>query len=213
MNCSCSYSQQNDLILEEIETELARGQTTVSDVLSDAKHMELHPQAPFREMIKKYAKPGKIKMITDLEPGKKITVKGLITISSGRPLNDALVYVYQTSDKGWYAADVPHISGNGGDMDHARLFAYLKTDNQGQFEYITIRPKGYPNSDLPAHIHIAVWKDGQMIHGIPGELLFDEDERLTPERRSRSLSDGFLVEKNSGTAQNPVYFYKIIVKE
>ena len=213
LSASCSYSQQNNSLLTKIETELAGGQTTISDVLSATKYMSLHPETPFREMIKKYAKPGKIKIITDSEPGRKITVKGMITTAAGKPLSDALVYVYQTSDKGWYAADIPHVTGNEGDMNHARLFGYLKTDSRGEFEYTTIQPKGYPNSDLPAHIHITVWKDGLVIHGIPGELLFDDDERLTPERRKQAVSNGFLIEKNTGTSQNPVYYYKIIVRE
>jgi protocatechuate 3,4-dioxygenase beta subunit len=212
INCSC-YSQQNNSLLSQIETQLSDGQTTVSNVLSDEKYMTLHPDAAFRDIIKKYAKPGKIKITTDSEPDKKITVKGTITTAAGKPLNDALVYVYQTSDKGWYAADVPHVGGNEGDMKHARLFGYLKTGSQGEFGYITIQPRGYPNSDLPAHIHIAVWKDGQLIHGIPGELLFDDDERLTPERRKQAIANGFLIEKGTGNLSDPAYSYKIVVKD
>ena len=103
------------------------------------------------------------------------------------------------------------MGGNEGDNGHARLFAYLKTNDQGEFEVSTILPKGYPDSDLPAHIHLQMWKDGINIPGVPGELLFDEDERLTPERKQRALRDGYLVEKNKGTTTNPVYNYSIIV--
>jgi protocatechuate 3,4-dioxygenase beta subunit len=152
-------------------------------------------------------------MVCLTEPGKKITVKGLIQNSEGNPFNNGLVYLYHTSDKGWYADTSAHISAFEGDTRHARLFAYLKTDDKGHFEFETIQPKGYPNSDLPAHIHISVWKDDQIIIGVPVELLFDDDPRLTPGRRSRSLSDEFLIEKNTGTSQRPVYFYKITIKE
>lgn len=128
-------------------------------------------------------------------------------------LNDALVYFYHTSDKGWYSDTAPHILMNEGDMGHARLFGYLKTDSKGQFEFETIRPKGYPNSDLPAHIHLMVWKDDQVVAGLPNELQFDDDPRLTPDRRSRSLREGNLIKKNSGTADKPVYLYDIKQKQ
>ncbi|MEP6595061.1 MAG: hypothetical protein ABJA71_03900 [Ginsengibacter sp.] len=96
---------------------------------------------------------------------------------------------------GWYSDTAAHVSMFEGDTRHARLFAYLKTNGKGQFEFETIQPRGYPNSDLPAHIHISVWKGEHLVRGVPGELLFDDDPRLTPERRLRSLSNKFLIEK------------------
>jgi protocatechuate 3,4-dioxygenase beta subunit len=45
---------------------------------------------------------------------------------------------------------------NEGDRRHARLFGYLRTDENGKFEFSTVKPKGYPNSTLPAHIHIEI---------------------------------------------------------
>ncbi len=83
----------------------------------------------------------------------------------------------------------------------------------GQFEFETVQPKGYPKSDLPAHIHIMAWNDGLPLRGVPGELLFDDDPRLTPESRSSSLRDGYLIEKNTGTANKPVYFNKIVLNK
>ena len=210
---ACLFSQDTNKLLAEIDAKLAKGQTNISAVLSDPGYMPLHSQTAFRQIIKKHAKAGKLKIITDTEPGKKITVKGKIESSNGKPLNDALVYFYHTSDKGWYSDTAAHILVREGDMGHARLFGYLKTDSKGQFEFETIQAKGYPRSDFPAHIHIMVWKDDQFIAGIPNELQFDDDPRLTPERRSRSLRDGNLIEKNSGTADKPVYFYEIKLKQ
>ena len=211
---SCSSpAQKADKLIRQVDVELTKGQTSISKVLSDTAFMFLHSLTEFREVIKRHAKAEKVTMISTVEPGKKITVKGIIETANRKALNDALIYVYHTSDKGWYSDTAAHISTNEGDMRHARLFAWLKTDDGGQFEFETTQPKGYPNSDFPAHIHISVWKDAQLVRGVPGELLFDDDPRLTPERRSRSLSDGFLIEKNSGTLQSPVYFYKITIKE
>lgn len=209
----CTYSQQNEKLINEIDGKLAKGQVTISGILSSPQYMFLHSQIPFREVIKKHATTGKVKIITDTEPGKRITVKGVIQVRNGKPLSDALLYFYHTSDKGWYSDTAAHISGHEGDPGHARLFGYLKTDTKGHFEFETIQPKGYPNSDLPAHIHIMLWRNGRVVSRVPGELLFDDDPRLTPERRSRSLNERFLIEKNSGNLQKPVYFYKIIVRE
>jgi protocatechuate 3,4-dioxygenase beta subunit len=209
----CTYSQQKERLINEIDEKLTRGQVSISNVLSNPQYMFLHSQIPFREIIKKHATTGKVRIITEAEPGKKITVKGVIQRHDAKPLSDALLYFYHTSDKGWYSDTAAHISGYEGDPQHARLFGYLKTDSKGQFEFETIQPKGYPNSDLPAHIHIMLWKDGRVVNRIPGELLFDDDPRLTADRRSRSLNEGFLIEKNSGSLQQPVYFYRIVVGE
>jgi protocatechuate 3,4-dioxygenase beta subunit len=206
-----SHAQDDTKMIQQIDDYLTNSKTTISKILSDNHFMALHPVTAFREVIKKHAKAEKVILVTDDEPGTRITVKAVVKTKSGEVLKNVLVYLYQTSDKGWYAADRPHVGGNEGDHRHARLFTYLKTNDKGEFEISTIMPKGYPNSDLPAHIHIQMWKDRNNISGVPGELLFDEDERLTPERKQRAIRDGYLVEKNTGTTANPVYQYTIIV--
>ncbi len=206
-----SSAQHEAKKMQQIDADLANAKTTISTILSDKNWMTLHPMTEFRQIIKKHARPEKVTMVTDDEPGKKITVRAVVKTTAGVLLKNVLVYLYHTCNKGWYAADRPHVGGNEGDYGHARLFAYLKTNDQGEFEVSTILPKGYPDSDLPAHIHLQMWKDGINIPGVPGELLFDEDERLTPERKQRALRDGYLVEKNKGTTTNPVYNYSIIV--
>lgn len=197
--------------IERIDKKLKANEWTISQVLSADSLMYLHSKTPFRNMIRANAREGSFSMITHTEPGTRVTIKASVKNKQGAPLTNALIYVYQTSDKGWYSDTAAHILINSGDINHARLFAYFKTDSNGNFSYETIRPRGYPNSDLPAHIHIHVWnKDGRVMHG-PGELLFTDDDRLTPERRKRSIEDGFLISANSGTEKKPAYEYKIIV--
>jgi protocatechuate 3,4-dioxygenase beta subunit len=207
--CS-SVSQDKNELLKKIKTELANRQTTISAVLSDASYMFLHPLTEFREIIKQNARAEKIKIVSGSEPGTRIIIRGEVKNEKGEAMGDALIYVYQTSDKGWYSDTAAHVLIFMGDMKHARLFGYLKTDDKGKFEFETIKPKGYPKSDLPAHIHIAMWKNDKYLAGVPGELQFDDDDRMTPERRKRSLQDGNIISKNSGTAKNPIYFYEII---
>lgn len=180
--------------------------------MTDPSWMAFHSQTAFRELIKKNAPSGKIVIVTPAEPGKKITIKCKVIGSNNMPVAGALVYAYQTSAKGWYSDTAAHIYANEGDMRHARLFGYVITDQNGEFEIATIQPAGYPKSDLPAHIHLSMWKDNKIIPDVPGELLFEDDERLTPERKERALRDGFLTAANSGTAESPVYRYQFILK-
>ncbi|HYG49578.1 MAG TPA: hypothetical protein VD905_01695 [Flavobacteriales bacterium] len=211
----CSVSQDSSdpqKKINEIDEELTRQTTTVSTVLSLSAYMDLHSLTAFREVIKKHAPTGKVKMITDAEPGKRITVKCELIDIKGKPVDGATVYVYQTSDKGWYADTAAHILVNSGDFNHARLFAYVKTDAKGRIEIETIQPKGYPRSDLPAHIHIHVTK-GTYSYRVAGELQFDDDERLTPARRKHSQEERYIISKNSGTNERPVYFYNLVEYE
>ncbi|MES2850270.1 MAG: hypothetical protein V4685_14525 [Bacteroidota bacterium] len=208
---SCiSTAQDKDKQLQDIDAALSSQKKSISNVLSDNNYLSLHSLTNFREIIKKYAKAEKVTMVTANEPGKKITVQGIVKTKAGEPISGALIYVYQTSDKGLYADTSAHVNMNSGDMNHARLFAYFKTNEKGIFEFETIQPQGYPNSDLPAHIHIMVWKEGRVIHNLPGELLFDDDERLTSERRKRSLEDGYIIAADSGPVGKPLYAYTLI---
>lgn len=206
-------AQNSTPTLQQLDVDLQSKKKTVNEVLADNAFMQFHSQTAFRDLIKKHASAGKVIMVTPSEPGKKITVKCKVTGSTGLPVAGALLYAYQTSAKGWYSDTAAHILMNEGDMRHARLFGYVYTDQNGEFELVTIQPAGYPKSDLPAHIHIAMWKNNQYIQGVPGELLFDDDERLTPERKERAVSDGFLIAKDSGTAGAPIYMYQFSVKQ
>lgn len=196
-------------IIKNLDVKLASKDITVSQILQDTAYMDLHSLTAFRDLIKKYAYEDAVTMITLIEPGTRITIKGKLTDEKAQPVKNALIYVYQTSDKGWYSDTAAHVLLMEGDMRHARLFAYLRTNNEGHFTLYTIMPKGYPGSDLAAHIHIQIWDaNGEPLRG-PGELQFEEDPRMTDERKERSLEEGYLISRNSGTKQNPIYEYVI----
>ncbi|MEO6252983.1 MAG: hypothetical protein ABIO79_06745 [Ferruginibacter sp.] len=203
---SACLSQPTDQI-KDLNTKLINGETTISRILSDPAYISLHSLTAFREIIKQNAKAEKIKLNTMAEPGTNITVKGSTLNRFGKPLINALVYVYQTSSQGWYSDTAPHILINGGDRKHARLFGYFKTNATGTFEITTVKPAGYPNSSLPAHIHIEIAMDDNSY--FISELLFDDDPRLVGEIRDRSMREKFFIVKNSGTATAPVYEYVI----
>ena len=198
VNCLRAQSDSTTL-LKEVETKLNSG-TTVSQVLTEKKYLSIHPDSRFRELINKYSSDKVLAIAPADEPGKKIRVLCTVKNESGKSIPGALVYLYQTDAKGWYAADAPHVQAFEGDIRHARLFGYVKTNGQGQFELHTVKPSGYPKSDLPAHIHVHVSANGYRPYGT--EFLFDDDERLVGSIRTNAQRNQFLISKPE-TATSP----------
>ena len=186
-----------DALIKEAEDKLKSNKATISQILTNKKYDAVHPETSFRNIIEKYCKAEPISITTDTIPGKKIRVIGIVKDNQGKPVADALIYFYHTDARGWYAADAPHVLMNEGDMRHARLFGYVKTDKSGQFELHTIKAAGYPKSDLPAHIHVHVSADGYQSYGT--EFLFDDDERLVGKIRENSIRNRFLISKPEKT--------------
>lgn len=178
-------------LIDKAERAVASGKSAY-EILTDDEYLGIHKWKRFRVLVRENARPAELTIVTSMEPGRRLDVIGHVTKAAGQPAANELVYVYQTSSKGWYSDGAPHIGGNEGDRKHARLFGYLKTDNQGNFKLHTIRPVGYPDSDLPAHIHIEI--DGGTGRLIT-ELQFDDDPRLTADWRQRSRKEGFLIGK------------------
>lgn len=160
--------------------------------LTESDLMPLHAETRFRELIKKHARQSVISMVPADEPGQKLTVTGQLIRRAGVPVADALIYVYQTDHRGYYHPDKAFWGdGFGGDQNHARLFGYLKSDAEGRFEIRTIRPAGYPETDMPQHIHVEIEAAG--FARWQSEFLFDDDPRLTPEARAGARRAGFLI--------------------
>ena len=178
-------------LLKQAETILQNHSPDVSSILTDNAFETLHPLTTFREMIRKHAAADVLKITRTNEPGKKIKVIATVKNKDGQPIPNALVYLYQTDSRGWYAADAPHILMYEGDIRHARLFGYVKTDKNGKIELHTIKPSGYPKSDLPAHIHVHVMAEGYRSYRI--EFLFQDDERLKGEILNRAVVDGGMI--------------------
>lgn len=180
-------------LIDKAQLSLENGKATTTSLLTDPASMAAHGFRRFRKLIRDHAKTNQTILVSPQEPGESLIVTGVIRDQQSRPIKGALVYVYQTSAKGWYSDKAPHISGMSGDEKYARLFAYLTTDQDGQYELRTIRPAGYPNSNLPAHIHIEIKAPGNERFALISEILFDDDPRLTKEMRDRALREKLFV--------------------
>ena len=180
-------------LVDRAESLLKGGSANITTILTDPAYMRAHEYPRFRKLIRTYAFSNNATIVTPQESGEPLKVSGTIRNSRGEPIRRALIYVYHTSAKGWYSDKAPHISGNAGDEKHARLFGYLTTNQEGFYEFQTIRPVGYPNSTLPAHIHFEIETTGDQSRTFVSEILFDGDPRLTSETRERSLREGLVI--------------------
>jgi protocatechuate 3,4-dioxygenase beta subunit len=180
--------------IDEAEAALQAGKST-NEILTDPSFLPAHEWPRFRKLIRQSALSSRATIVTSTEPGTRMVVAGRVLNRNGQPVRGALVYVYQTSAKGWYSERAAHFNAHEGDRRHARLFGYLRTDAKGRYELHTIRPAGYADADLPAHIHVEIESPAQRAAALVTEIQFDDDPRLTPEWRRRSQQEGFQIAK------------------
>jgi len=181
-------------LIARAEGALSYGKTG-TEILSDTDYLPAHEWPRFRKIMRQAGKSSRATIVTPQEPGEPLVVAAQVVNGQGRPVTDATVYVYHTSAKGWYSDRAAHIAAHEGDRRHARLFGYLTTNKDGRFELRTIRPGGYPNAELPAHIHVEIESGKDNPTPLATEIQFDDDPRLTPEMRRRSRQEGFVIGK------------------
>jgi protocatechuate 3,4-dioxygenase beta subunit len=112
------------------------------------------------------------------EPGEPLTVSGQVFGTDGKPREGVIVYAYQTDDQGIYRKPEPPRSMESN--HHGPLRGWVSTDAQGRYTFDTIRPANYPNTTVPAHIHMHVIERGCGTYYVD-ELVFTDDPKLTPE--------------------------------
>ena len=115
--------------------------------------------------------------------GERIIVTGRVLEEDGRPVRNTLVEIWQTNAGGRYRHEGdqhpapldPNFSGAGRTL----------TDQQGRYEFVTIKPGAYPwrnhpNAWRPAHIHFSLF--GRTLSSrlvtqmyFPGDPLFEFD--------------------------------------
>jgi protocatechuate 3,4-dioxygenase beta subunit len=128
----------------------------------------------------------KTKLAANDEPGEPLIISGTIYKRDGKtPARDVILYVYQTDHTGRYtpAPDQVHAK------QHGHLRGWVKTDAQGRYEFHTIRPASYPNSQNPQHIHLIIKEPGLSFYWID-DFLFDDDPVLTEQEKSRQEKRG-----------------------
>jgi protocatechuate 3,4-dioxygenase, beta subunit len=127
--------------------------------------------------------------------GERIVVGGQVLDDGGRPLRNTLVEIWQANSAGRYFHDNdkhaapldPNFTGAGRTL----------TDENGFYEFVTIRPGAYPwrnhdNAWRPAHIHFSLFGPAFATRLVtqmyfPGDPLFARDPVLQsiPDERAR----------------------------
>ena len=123
-----------------------------------------------------------VKIVSDEEPGDRLTVSGTVFAPDGRHVVSGLfVYAYNTDVRGYYAVD--------GKIYPPRLNGYMKTDSNGSFELHTIFPGRYPGLHVPGHVHFNLWGAGFPVQWTE-DMRFEGDSYLTDEMRRESAARG-----------------------
>ena len=193
-------SGQLDAAIGLLNQSFEAGHRTPSNVRTDDAFHGLfaHPEARerLRSLLKEHARESTITMVSADEPGARL-VLGLRIVdeTSGEALAGAVVQLVHVDLRGYYAADVK--------TWNPRLFGLARTNRLGQVEVHTIRPGHYASEyeadDQPAHIHYNIEALGYRPFG--GEILFDDDPRMTAGQRAEAHKNGFpiaVVRKDAG---------------
>jgi len=113
--------------------------------------------------------------------GAKTLVKGTVYKRDGKtPAPDVIVYYWHTDNKGYYS---PKAGMKEEARRHGHLRGWVKTDGEGKYAIYTSKPVPYPDRNIPAHIHITI-KEPRIANAYYiDELVFDDDQLLTAEKR------------------------------
>jgi protocatechuate 3,4-dioxygenase, beta subunit len=137
--------------------------------------------------------------------GERIKVFGKVTDQDGRGISKALVEIWQANSAGRYIhkAEIHDAPLDPNFLGAGRLL----TDNQGYYEFYTIKPGAYPwgnhfNAWRPNHIHFSVFGH-QFEHRLvtqmyfPGDPLFEFDPifQSTPEHARALMIAKFSIDK------------------
>lgn len=136
-------------------------------------------EAIFDGLPEKPAAEARISPLGEL--GAPLRITGTVFDPSGKPAPGIVVYAYQTDAQGHYPPDEARRGLPG--ARHGRLRAWVRTDGHGEYAFDTVRPGGYPGTDIPQHVHMHVLEPGSCTYYID-DILFTDDPRLTADKRA-----------------------------
>jgi protocatechuate 3,4-dioxygenase beta subunit len=127
----------------------------------------------------------KTKMVGDDEPGEPLLLYGTIFQPDGvTPARGITLYVYHTDARGYYTNQRASAG-----PQKPRLRGWMRTGEDGRYEFRTIRPGGYPGRTDPEHIHVTLSGPGYPEYWVDS-YWFEGDPRISPEHRARLSGRG-----------------------
>ncbi|MVM31463.1 intradiol ring-cleavage dioxygenase [Spirosoma sp. HMF4905] len=129
-----------------------------------------------------------VKMPDATWTGKKpLGINGIVYKADGKtPAPGVILYIYHTDETGHYS---PKEGAKGWEKRHGSIRSWMRTNEKGEYKFVTLRPAPYPGRTDPAHIHITVKEPGLNEYYID-EYLFANDPLLTPEKRQKLENRG-----------------------
>ena len=120
------------------------------------------------------------------EPGPKLEISGIVYKADGKtPAEDVVIYVYHTDQKGLYSkGNDPDRYREGWGKRHGYIRGWAKTNKNGVYRFLTLKPAAYPGRNIPAHIHVIIKEPDKNEYWID-EYLFDDDPLLTKDERQK----------------------------
>jgi protocatechuate 3,4-dioxygenase beta subunit len=119
--------------------------------------------------------------------GQKLLVTGKTLKIDGSPVANVIVYYWQTDNTGYYT---PKDYLDDSVKRHGYIRGWVKSDSQGNYAIYTIKPKAYPNRDIPAHIHLSIKEEKRKNEYYVDGLVFDYDPLLTTAKRKKLENRG-----------------------
>ncbi len=116
------------------------------------------------------------------EPGAAMRIDGTVRDQAGRAVSGVIVYAYHTDHRGIYPMD-DRFRGLAAHR-HGRLRGWARTDERGRYRFETIRPAGYPDTNIPEHVHMHLLEVGRCTYYIE-DIHFQDDPSLTKGMRER----------------------------
>lgn len=115
------------------------------------------------------------------DAGQPLLISGTVYQTDGKtPAPNILIYVYHTNAKGFYGR------GNG-EHPHGKHHGWMLTNEQGRYEFQTIKPAQYPVRDTPAHIHFTLTGVNFKEYWID-DIWFAGDDLITPQIKRKQLT-------------------------
>ena len=93
------------------------------------------------------------------EPGEALILSGrVLTADGARSAPGAVIYAHHTDHRGFYSRGRPTTEWS---RRHGLLRGWARTDAEGRYTFITIKPAPYPGRNLPAHVHFFIGEEGR----------------------------------------------------
>jgi protocatechuate 3,4-dioxygenase beta subunit len=107
--------------------------------------------------------------------GPKLEISGTIYLSDGKtPAKDVILYIYHTNQEGVYETNK---NSRGWEKRHGFIRGWIKTNADGKYKFLTLRPGAYPKGNNPQHIHPVIKEPNSNEYWID-EFLFADDPIL-----------------------------------